>query len=58
MTEIEEEMSVNIRQPGIQSRQLNEIRDQLNDNVLISHILNIKVYSPDAEYDNRRSRFE
>jgi RNA-binding protein YhbY len=43
MTEIEEDMSVNIRQPGIQSRQLNEIRDQLNHNVLISHILNIKI---------------
>ena len=43
MTEIEEEMAVNIRQQGIQSRQLNEIRDQLNQNVLISHILNINV---------------
>lgn len=34
---------VNIRQRGVQSRQLIEIRDRLNNGEVITHVLNIKV---------------
>jgi hypothetical protein len=43
-----------IRQPGSQSRQLIQIRDSLNQGVLITHILNIKVSNEPADRNHAR----
>lgn len=46
--------AVDIRQPGVQSRQLIRIRDSLNQGVLITHILSIKVSNEPVDRSHAR----
>lgn len=46
---------VNVRQPGFQSRQLIHIRDGLNEGLLITHILNIRVSNEPSNINHARS---
>jgi hypothetical protein len=47
-------LPLNIRQPGVESRQLIHIRDSLNQGVLITHILNIKISNEPVDRNHAR----